>query len=154
MQGLLTKAETYCTEKEIVPADIIQARLTSDMLPFNYQVKSTVAHSIGSINGVRAGVFSPDMTAPPTSFADLRHAVEGAVADLTALSRDEINEMQGRDMHFEMGSMRLPFTAENFLFSFSLPNFYFHATTAYDVLRTRGASLGKVDFLGPVRIKV
>ena len=47
-----------------------------------------------------------------------------------------------------MGSTKIPFTAQNFALSFSLPNFYFHATTAYDILRMKGVKLGKMDFLG------
>ena len=59
----------------------------------------------------------------------------------------------GRDMRFEAGERRLDFTAENFLLSFSQPNFYFHATTAYDILRNQGLPLGKRDFLGKTRRK-
>jgi hypothetical protein len=56
-------------------------------------------------------------------------------------------------MIFEIRGTRIPFTAEGFVTSFSLPNFYFHATTAYDILRSRGAPLGKRDFLGRMRLK-
>lgn len=55
-------------------------------------------------------------------------------------------------MKFKAGSFELPFIAENFVLSFSLPNFYFHATTAYDILRMSGVPLGKMDFLGPMRV--
>jgi hypothetical protein len=57
-------------------------------------------------------------------------------------------------MRFEMGEMRMPFTSEDFLLSFSQPNFYFHATTAYDILRWKGVKLGKRDFMGRPRLKV
>src|SRR3981081_3443617 len=62
VSGLLDAAEAFCAEKGIAPADIIKARLAEDMLPFAYQVKSTAVHSLGAIEGVRRGVFSPDMT--------------------------------------------------------------------------------------------
>ena len=52
-----------------------------------------------------------------------------------------------------LGDHKLPFTAEGFLMSFSLPNFYFHATTAYDILRTNGVPLGKRDFMGRMKMK-
>ena len=65
ISGLLDKAEMYCATESLAPSEIIQARLAQDMLPFAYQVKSTVVHSIGSIEGVRRGVFSPDMAPPP-----------------------------------------------------------------------------------------
>ena len=73
-----------------------------------------------------------------------------------ALSRSSpptSNAVQGKDMTFQLRDMKMPFTAEGFLLSFSLPNFYFHATTAYDILRHKGVPLGKRDFLGRMRIK-
>jgi uncharacterized protein len=70
--GLLVTAEAFCAEKQLPPEAIIDARLTEDMLPFAYQVKSTAVHSLGSIEGVRRGVFSPDMTPPPQTFTALR----------------------------------------------------------------------------------
>jgi hypothetical protein len=57
-------------------------------------------------------------------------------------------------MIFKMRELKLPFTTENFILSFSLPNFYFHATTAYDILRVKGAGLGKRDFMGQMRMKM
>ena len=153
IQGLLAKAEAHCADKGVEPVALIQSRLTTDMLPFGYQVKSTVAHSIGSIRGVQAGVFSPDMRPWPEAFSELAEAVTSAVEALTAVTAGDIDEFADRDMRFEMGAMQLPFTGAGFLLSFSLPNFYFHATTAYDILRAQGVELGKRDYLGAVRIK-
>lgn len=151
---LLDKAEAHCAETGTDPDDLLKARLADDMLPFGYQVKSCAAHSIGAIEGVRAGVFSPDMTPWPTTFEGLRAAIANALAKVEALSPDEINAFVGQDMRFEMGEMVMPFTAEEFLLSFSQPNFYFHATTAYDILRWKGVKLGKRDFMGRPRLKV
>jgi hypothetical protein len=61
--------------------------------------------------------------------------------------------MEGKDVVFEIGGRKMPFTAEGFLMSFSLPNFYFHAATAYDILRMKGVPLGKRDFMGQMRMK-
>ena len=72
VSGLLGTAETFCAEKGIAPQDIIQAPLADDMQPFAYQVKSTAVHSLGAIEGVRRGVFSPDVTRPPDNFAALK----------------------------------------------------------------------------------
>lgn len=151
--GLVHKAEAFCAEKKLAPQEIIQARLASDMLPFAYQVKSSVVHSVGAIEGVRKGVFSPDMTPPPESFAALQARVTEALSTLAKIEAEEFEGFMGRDMRFEMGERRMNFTAENFLLSFSQPNFYFHATTAYDILRWKGVTLGKRDYIGPVRLK-
>lgn len=154
MLGLIDTAEAFCEEKKIAPAEIIQARLIADMLPFAYQVKSTVAHSIGAIEAVRRGVFSPDMTPPPETLAALKGKVSEAVAALGEVGPEEMESFIGRDMCFSVGERRIDFTAENFLLSFSQPNFYFHAATAYDILRARGARLGKRNFMGKLRTKV
>ena len=151
--GLLNTAETFCAEKQLAPAEIIDARLAADMLPFAYQVKSTAVHSLGSIEGVRRGVFSPDMTPPPQTFAALKERIAETLAALAAIAPSEIDGFVGRDMYFEFRERRLAFTAEDFLLSFSLPNFYFHAATAYDILRWKGARIGKRDFMGRLRLK-
>jgi hypothetical protein len=154
VRGLLDKAEAHCAETGCDPGDLHKAHLADDMLPFGYQVKSCSVHSIGAIEGVRAGVFSPDMNPWPKSFEGLREAIGHALVAVEALDPDEINGFVGRDMRFAMGEMAMPFTAEDFLLSFSQPNFYFHATTAYDILRWKGVKLGKRDFMGRPRMKV
>jgi hypothetical protein len=153
VSGLIGKAETFCTQKGIEPQLIIQARLAEDMQPFAYQVKSAAVHSIGAIEGVRKGVFSPDTSTPPQTFSALKGRITEAIAALHALDVAEIDALTGRDMAFAFGERRMNFTVENFLLSFSQPNFYFHATTAYDILRWKGVALGKRDFLGRTRIK-
>jgi len=153
VSGLLGKAEAFCMEKAVAPQEIIQARLAEDMLPFAYQVKSTAVHSLGAIEGVRKGVFSPDTTAPPDSFAALKARIMETVAALEAIQPTEIDSFIGRDMRFAFGDRHIDFTAEDFLLSFSQPNFYFHATTAYDILRWKGVTLGKRDFMAKLRMK-
>ncbi len=72
IDGLLDKAEAFCAEQGRSESNLIDARLAPDMLPFGYQVKSCAAHSIGGIEGVKAGSFSPDMSpCPPTSPASI-----------------------------------------------------------------------------------
>jgi hypothetical protein len=65
----------------------------------------------------------------------------------------EVNACSGKDVTFQIRDNKIPFTAEGFIQSFSLPNFYFHATTAYDILRSKGVPVGKRDFLGKLAIK-
>jgi len=148
---LIGKAESFCNEKGLEPEALIQARLSEDMLPFAYQVKSTVVHSLGAIEGLRKGTFSPDTTTPPDSFEALRERVAQTVAALEALDRDEMESFIGRPMRFQFGENHMDFLAEEFLLSFSQPNFYFHAATAYDILRMKGVAIGKRDFNGRVR---
>ena len=153
VSGLLTTAEDFCTQKGLAHEEIIQARLAEDMQPFAYQVKSTAVHSLGAIEGVRRGTFSPDNTLPPATFVALRERVADALAALEKLQPAEVDALIGRDMRFVVGDRHLDFTAENFLLSFSQPNFYFHATTTYDILRWKGVQIGKRNFTGQLRIK-
>jgi len=148
---LVGKAETFCSEQDLEPDALLQARLADDMLPFAYQVKSTAVHSIGAIEGVRKGTFSPDSTTPPATFDGLRKRIAQTITALEAIDPDEVESFIGRDMRFEFGTNHMDFTAEEFLLSFSQPNFYFHAATTYDILRMKGVQIGKRDFNGRVR---
>jgi hypothetical protein len=150
---MIDKAEAFCADTGLAPEALIETRLIDDMLPFAYQVKSTAVHSRGAIEGVRRGVFSPDTTTPPDSFDGLRALIAGTITDLKAIDPDEVESFVGRDMRFEFGPNHLDFLAEDFLLSFSQPNFYFHAATVYDILRMKGVELGKRDFIGRVRTK-
>lgn len=150
---LVEKAEAFCADKALPADDILNARLAEDMLPFAFQVKSTIVHSIGAINALHEGRFSPDRTPPPSGFEGLKAAVTAALAALDAVEPEDMDALVGRDMLFIFGERRMEFTVENFLLSFSQPNFYFHASTAYDILRNKGVTIGKPDFLGTPRIK-
>jgi uncharacterized protein len=151
LSGLLDKAESFCAEREIAPPQIIEARLADDMHPFAYQVKSAAVHSLGAIEGVRRGVFTPDTTQPPDSFAALKTRIAEARAGLQSVAPGEVDGLMGRDMRFSFGERHVDFRAEDFLLSFSQPNFYFHAATVYDILRWKGVPIGKRDFLGRLR---
>jgi uncharacterized protein len=153
VSGLLGTAEAFCAEKGIAPHDIIQARLAEDMQPFAYQVKSTAVHSLGAIEGVRRGVFSPDTTPPPETFAALKTRVAETLVAIEAIEAAEVDAFIGRDMRFAFGDRHVDYTAEDFLLSFSQPNFYFHAATTYDILRWKGVAIGKRDFMGKTRRK-
>ena len=151
--GFLEKGAAHFKATNVDPDTIVDVRLFPDMLPFWFQVSSVAHHTIDAINGVKAGVFSPGGAAPPLSYADLQKLIADAQADLAKVSADELNALQGNDMVFAMGEMKIPFTAEGFLMSFSLPNLHFHATTAYDILRIQGVKLGKRDYLGAMRTR-
>ena len=150
---LVDTAARWCAETGCSEAEMIGARIIEDMLPFAYQVKCVAEHTQGSIEGVRKGVYSPDLAPWPADFPALRTKLAGAVAAMEALTEDEMEGFIGRPMRFEFKGSEMHFAAEEFLLSFSQPNFYFHCATAYDILRMKGAKVGKRDFMGRVRTK-
>jgi hypothetical protein len=153
VSGYLDKGLAHFKEKGINPDDIVETRLFPDMLPFRFQIVSVAHHSRGAIDAVQKGVFSPDMGKPDLNYAALQAMVTEAREKLSAITPDTINGLVGRDCAFQFGERKLPFTVEEFLMSFSMPNFFFHATTAYDILRQKGVPLGKRDFMGRLRMK-
>lgn len=153
VDAMLDKAEAFCVEQGTLESDLIDARLAPDMLPFGYQVKSCAVHSVGGIEGVKAGNFSPDMSPWPTDFAGLHGVLQTAIAGLKGLDLEAFDTLAEQDTKFAFGEITMPFTGGNFLLSFSQPNFYFHASMAYAILRAQGIKLGKRDFMGMPRIK-
>jgi len=151
--GFLDRGLAHCQDNGIDPNEIVQSRMCPDMFDFRFQVLSVANHSLGAIEGVKAGVFSPGGDHAAQTYEELQKVVADAVAGLKALTPEEVNAYEGKDVAFEFRGARIPFVAENFLMSFSLPNLHFHATTAYDLLRSRGVPIGKRDYMGQLRMK-
>ncbi|MBC7104154.1 MAG: DUF1993 domain-containing protein [Parvibaculum sp.] len=154
VSGFLKKGAAFCEEQGIAPDEIVQARIVDDMLPFSFQIASIAQHSLGAVEGVQGGACYPPKDPGTHDYASLLKLVDDARAGLEKVTPDALNDREGKDVIFHLGERQLPFTAENFLLSFAFPNFYFHATTAYDILRARGVKLGKADFLGRMRMKM
>jgi hypothetical protein len=153
LSGMLDKAEAHCASQGLDAEDLIGAQLAPDMKDFAYQVKSCLVHSAIAIESCVAGSFSPDASEPPRSFDGLRALVQDASARLGKLSAADMEALIGKTVRFTIpGVVDWSFTGDQFLLSFSQPNFYFHATTAYDLLRSKGVPLGKMDFLGAMRM--
>ncbi len=154
VSGILAKGMTFCSDNGLDANEVVETRLHGDMLPFRFQVLSVAHHSLGAIKGVESGVFLPPGPAGEPTYHELQKVITDTIAGLEALKADDVNALAGKDVVFELGTFKLPFTAENFILSFSLPNFHFHATTAYDILRSKGVPLGKRDYMGPLRLKM
>jgi hypothetical protein len=152
--GFLERGAKHYREAGFDPDDLSGVRLYEDMARFHFQIRSVAHHSVGALEGVKSGTFQPPAAGlQPIPFADLQAMIAQTDAALRALDVDEVNSWAGKEVAFQAGDYRLPFTAENFILSFSLPNFHFHATTAYDILRMKGVPLGKRNYLGQLRLK-
>jgi hypothetical protein len=152
VSGFLERGLAHCQDNGVDPESIVETRIFQDMLPFRFQIISVAHHSKGALEGAKAGVFRPP-SGTDLDYAGLQGLVADAQAALKALTPDEVNALEGRDMVFQLGERQMPFTVENFLMSFSTPNLHFHATTAYDILRSKGVPLGKRDYMGRMRLK-
>lgn len=152
--GFLEKGAKHCAEHNIDPDTLVETRLAADMFPLQFQIQSVTHHSLGAIEGVRQGLFSPPPSIPAQDYKGLQKMVADARDALAKLTPAEVNDLSGRDVIFQLRDFKIPFMAEGFILSFSLPNFYFHATTAYDILRMKGVKLGKRDYMGQMRMKM
>jgi hypothetical protein len=151
--GFLDRAARHCLETHADPNDFVQARLFNDMAPFHFQIEATWHHCVWGLEATKTGAFAPPALVGPVPFVDLRAMISKAQATLETLSPDEVNSWAGKSLDLQVGPRKLAFTSETLILSFSLPNFYFHAVTAYDILRTRGVPLGKRDFEGRLRTR-
>jgi len=163
--GFLQRAAKHCAETGADPDDLVHARLIADMAPFHFQIEALSHHSVWGLQAVKTGVFAPPALIGTMPFARLRALVDEAIAALEALTPAEVNGWAGKALDITLhrpldendrswrpwAPRQHAFTSETFLLSFSLPNFHFHAVTAYNVLRSRGVPLGKRDYEGRLR---
>ncbi|WP_206020346.1 DUF1993 domain-containing protein [Rhodovarius crocodyli] len=150
--GFMDRTVEHCLSTGIDPDSLVEARLIEDMAPFHFQVECVAHHSYWSMLAMRDGVFAPRKLRGAVPFAELRQMIAEAERDLKALRPEEVNGWSGRKLDLQIGPRRLAFTSETFFLSFSLPNFHFHAVTAYDILRQRGVPIGKADYEGILRV--
>jgi hypothetical protein len=153
LKGVLERGLAHCADCGIDPHELVETRIYQDMLPLRFQVISTHHHSIGALRGAQAGLAGPPKPMGELDYAGLQALVDQTLAELKSLTPDDVNALGGKDVVFQIGELKLPFTAQDFLLSFSVPNFHFHSATAYDILRMRGVPLGKRDYLGALRLK-
>jgi hypothetical protein len=148
----MAKGADHCEENGISLDEIVATTLRDDMLPFHFQIVCVAAHSTNAVKAVMSGEAGPPTGFDDTDYAGLQGYVANALTELQAVDAAALNDRSGQPVVFKMGANELPFSAENYMLSFSLPNFYFHATTAYDILRSKGVPIGKMDFLGQMRM--
>lgn len=167
MSTCLDRAARHCAETGADADDVVHARLHHDMAPFHFQIESLKNHAVWGLEAVKTGVFAPPPLAGATCFADLQAMLGQAIAMLEASTPEDINRWSGKPLDIEVfrpvdehhastsawAARTLAFTSETFLLSYSLPNFYFHAVTAYDIMRTRGVPIGKGDYEGRLRTR-
>lgn len=150
--GVLDSGKTYCEENGISLDDMVATRLIDDMNPLQFQIISVVHHSEGAMKGYETQEFTPPNGYGEPDYAGMQAMVQGAIDYVSSKDEASVNSWEGNQVVFKIGGNEMPFTAPNFAQTFSMPNFYFHATTTYNILRMKGVPLGKMSFLGNLRM--
>lgn len=151
--ALIDKAEQHAKDNGIAEADMIATRLADDMFTLGNQFEQVMCHTAKAIEGVRTGKYYPGTNPVTGGFEELRGFIKTAQEAVSSLAPGELDSLAANEVVFTAPGREMPFVAEDFLLSFTLPNFYFHLTTAYDILRNQGLPLSKLDFIGRMRIK-
>ncbi len=153
LSAVLDKAAAFAEAKKVEPSVLLSTRLSPDMFPLVRQVRAATDHAIGAC-GRLAGAELPTFSNSEATIPELKDRIAKTVDFLKSLKPGQIDGSEGKEIKitFPSGAVR-EFTGQSLLLNNSLPNFYFHCTTAYDILRHCGVELGKRDFMGtPVKL--
>ena len=148
--GILDKAEAHAETRRFDPTNYLAIRLAPDMFPLVRQVRSFCDHAKNASFRL-AGSPPPAIADDEKTFADLRARIRTTLERLETIDAAMVEASAEREIVFPIGPSRLAkMQGADYLLHFALPNFYFHLTTAYDILRSAGVEIGKRDFLGAV----
>jgi hypothetical protein len=147
LSKILAKAEAFCTARKIDPAVLVSARLAPDMFPLSRQVQIACDFAKGA-SARLAGVEVPAYEDSEKTFAELEARIRKTLDFVKSLKATQIDGSEARDINLKVGGKPIAFKGQFYLVNFALPNYYFHLTTAYAILRHNGVELGKGDFLG------
>ncbi|MEL7112927.1 MAG: DUF1993 domain-containing protein [Pseudomonadota bacterium] len=126
----------------------INEKLTEDMLPFSFQIRAACHQSIGGLGAISTGQAGPPPDMDVTSYAQLETLLADTITGLKSIEPAELDSLLDKDLVFVIGDFKLPFKGLGFITSFLMPNFFFHMTTAYNLLRQKGVPIGKREYLG------
>jgi hypothetical protein len=147
LSAILDKAEGFAAERKIEPAVLLGWRLAPDMFALTRQVQIVTDQAKGCCARL-AGVEIPKYADDEKTFADLRARIARTIAFVQGFRSGDIDGSEERAITLTAGGRELRFNGQQYLVSFVLPNFYFHVTTAYAILRHCGLPIGKRDYLG------
>jgi uncharacterized protein len=147
LSAILTKAEADAEARKIDPSVFLEARLAPDMLPLTRQIQ--IASDAAKGGAARlAGIDVPSFPDTETSFSELQARIKQTVDFMESLTPAQIDGSEVKTITLKFPGREVSFPGQVFLLSFTLPNFFFHVTTAYAILRHNGVTVGKMDFLG------
>ena len=149
LDAIITKAEAYAADKSIDPNALLQARLYPNMLGFISQIR--IATDIGKGAAARLSRSEvPSWSDDEKTFADVHARIQKALDYFATFKPEQFEGAEKLDITLKVGGQSLEFSGQSYILGFVLPNFYFHVSTAYGILRHNGLDIGKRDFLGAV----
>ena len=150
LSNILAKAQAHADETGTDPKDLLEARLAEDMFNLSQQIQMACLHPMLFVAGI-TGKPAELQKDEDRSFAELRSRISETISVLESIRPEDLNGSEDQEIVLVTPRADLPFTGQGSLQIFSLPNFFFHVVTAYDILRHRGVPLGKMDFLGGLK---
>ncbi len=147
LDAILDKAAAYAEARKIDPAVLVAARLAPDMYPLSRQVQIATDHAKGC-SARLAGMPVPSFEDNEKTFPELKARIAKTLAFIATVKPEQVDGSEGRDITLKLGPRELHFKGQEYLLSVAQPNFYFHVTTAFAILRHNGVPIGKLDFLG------
>jgi hypothetical protein len=145
--GIMNKAEAYARERKIDPDVFVNERLTFDMNPFKFQIQSVSDHAKFTVARL-TGKTPPSWPDDEATFTDLKARVQKALDYLKTFSEADLAGTDDKDVTVRIGGEPRTVKGETYFLTRALPNFYFHLTAAYAILRQNGVPIGKGDYLG------
>lgn len=146
LDGILDKAKAYAAAKKIEEETLLSARLFPDMFNFRRQVQEACTFATATMARI-TGETPAKPANDEISFDDLKARIASDIAVLGACPAEKLAKAAERVISLKVGPNEMTFTGEDYVLHFALPNFYFHCTTAYAILRHNGLEIGKRDFM-------
>lgn len=147
LSAILDKAQAHVDAKKIDPLALTTARLFPDMYPMTRQVQIACDAAKGAVARL-SGVESPKHDDTEQTFAELKARIAKTIEFIKSIKPAQIDGSEDKDITLKFGATEMPFKGMQYLLGFSLPHFYFHVTTAYNILRHNGVEIGKMDYIG------
>ncbi|MBM3518689.1 MAG: DUF1993 domain-containing protein [Alphaproteobacteria bacterium] len=147
LSGILDKAAAHCAANKIDPSTLLHMRLYPDMFPLVRQVQVATDHAKGAVARL-AGMDPPSFADDEATFDDLKRRIARTLDFIASVPPAKLSA--DRTVEVKLPARTLTFPGGTYLLHFALPNFYFHVTTAYDILRHAGVPLGKRDYIGSI----
>lgn len=150
LDAIVSKAEAYASEDENIDEHtLIQARLYPNMRPFVFQIQVVTDVAKGAAARL-SGNTPPSWADEETTFADVHQRIRKAIDFLAGFKPEDYAGAERQSIELKLGPRSVKFTGTGYIADFVLPNFYFHMTTAYNILRHNGVVIGKRDYLGDI----